>query len=151
MLALLLVASLGMKLHIGAPTKFSQQFPDNDDIIGMLEKNRFKVSLSAPDRDPYWISGTRAGCRLQIASVSPQGWHRAAVDWKAAGAPVLYAAGNALHASQPILRPLLRHYWRRMKRYIGIPATALRIRAVIMAGNCPEDLVPKADLAALSN
>jgi hypothetical protein len=150
-LALLLITSLGVKLVIDAPTKFSQQYPDSDDIVGMLVKNGFKVSLPTPDSDPYWILGKRDGCRLQIANVSPQGWHRAAVEWKAAGAPVLYAAGDALHVGQPILVPLLRHYLRRMERYVGIPAPGLRVRAVIMTGKCPEELVPKAELAALSN
>ncbi|WP_315924425.1 hypothetical protein [Mesorhizobium sp. SP-1A] len=150
-LALLLVLSMGVKLRLGAPSNFSEQYPGSDDIIEMLSKNGFEVSRPAPNSDPYWITGKRAACLLQIANVSPQGWHRAAVEWKAAGASVLYSSGKALYPAQPILMPLLRHYLRRAERYMGIRAPALRVRAIISTGTCPADLIAAADLAALSD
>ena len=150
-LALLLAASMGLKLALGTPTSFAAQDPGSDDILAMLARNRFEATLPPPGSDPQWITGTRAGCRLSIANVSPQGWHRAAVEWKAEGARVLYSSGAALHHRQPILEPLLRHYLRRGERYLGMAAPALRVRAIILSGDCPTDLIPPADLAALSD
>ncbi|MGP2493445.1 hypothetical protein ACTDI4_17675 [Mesorhizobium sp. PUT5] len=149
-LALLLLASMGLKLLLGTPTNFAGQDPSDDDILAMLSRNRFEVSLPTPNTDPQWITGTRAGCRVLIASVSPQGWHRAAVERRAAGAQLFYSSGAALHRSQPILGPLLTHYLRRAERYAGIAAPAVRVRAVILSGDCPADVIAPADLAALS-
>jgi hypothetical protein len=46
---------------------------------------------------------------------------------------------------------LLRHYLRRAERYMGIPAEALKVRAVISSKDCPKDFIAPADLAALSD
>ena len=148
---MLLAVSLGVKLSLGTPANFSRQYPGIDDIVAMLANNDFKVSIASGTVDPQWVSGKRESCLLRIANVSPQGWHRAAVEWTAAGLPVVYSAGAALHQSQPILVPLLRHYLRRAERYMGIPAEALKVRAIIMSGDCPANLISRADLAALSD
>ena len=148
---MLLAVSLGVKLSLGTPANFSRQYPGIDDIVAMLNRNDFKVSVASGAVDPQWVSGKRESCLLRIANVSPQGWHRAAVEWTAAGLPVLYATGGALHRNQPILVPLLRHYLRRAERYVGIPAEALKVRAIILSGDCPADLISRANLAALSD
>jgi hypothetical protein len=149
--ALLLAVSLGLKVELGAASGIGQQYPDSADIGAMLEKHAFAVQPPRPDTDPQWVTGTRDGCTLQIANVSPQGWHRAAVEWKAAGKPILYAAGAELHDRQPIAGPLVRHYLRRLERYAGLEAPPLKVRAIIRSGDCPDSLIAPSELAALSD
>jgi hypothetical protein len=149
--ALLLAVSLGLKAQLGSATSFTAQYPDSADIETLLAKHEFTVTLPDPNTDPQWVTGDRGTCRLQIANVSPQGWHRAAVEWKAGDNPILYAAGVALHDRQPIVKPLVRHYLRRFERYAGIDAPPLKVRAIIRSGDCPDSLIEPAELAALSD
>jgi hypothetical protein len=149
--ALLLAVSLGLKVQLGSATSFTAQYPDSADIEALLSKHEFAVTLPAADTDPQWVTGESGNCRLQIANVSPQGWHRSAVAWKAAGDHVLYAAGAALHEEQPIVRPLLRFYLRRFERYAGMEPPPLKVRAIIRSRDCPDSLISPAELAALSN
>ncbi len=149
--AALLAVSLGLKVQLGSASSFQEQYPDGSDIEALLASHAFEVTPPEPQTDPQWYTARRGGCTLLVANVSPQGWHRAAVEWKAAGAPVVYAAGAALHERQPIAGPLARHYLRRMERYAGIDAPPLRVRAIIRSGNCPDRLIAPAELAALSD
>lgn len=147
---LLLAASLGIKVHLGAATRFADQYPGYADIIAMLAKNQFAVSGPDAGTDPAWLTGIRDGCRVDVANVSPQGWHRAAVEWKAGGATIRYSAAGIVREHQPILGPMLRHYLSRMQRYLGFDAPAPRIRAIIIGRDCPSDRTLLNDLAALS-
>ncbi|KQZ87079.1 hypothetical protein ASD64_06415 [Mesorhizobium sp. Root157] len=149
--ALLLAVSLGLKVQLGSATSFGAQYPDGEDIEALMAKHAFVVTPPEPDTDPQWFTGVQGGCVIKIANVSPQGWHRAAVEWKAGDDPILYAAGAALHDRQPIAGPLLRYYLRRFERYAGIDAPPLKVRAIIRSGECPDSLIAPAELAALSD
>lgn len=149
-LGLLLAASLAIKVYGRAADDGAANDPGDQDIVALLQKHGFKTEMAAANTDPPWVRGMRDGCRIDIASVSPQGWHRAIVEWYAAGKELQYSAQGRLHADQPILRPMMTHYLARLQRYAGIGASEVRIRAVVIAPGCPVDAVPPSELAALS-
>lgn len=149
--ALLLALSLGLKAELGSATSFTTQYPEAEDIADLMAKHDFAVTFPEPNTDPQWFTGVREGCTFRIANVSPQGWHRAAVEWKAGADPILYSAGTALHDEQPIAAPLMRHYIRRFERYAGMNSPPLKVRAIIRTGDCPDSFIAPSELAGLSD
>lgn len=146
----LLAVSITFKVSGGIAGSVDEMYPDDGAISALLVKEGFQTHHAIPNTDPAWIYGIRGNCRVQIASVSPQGWHRSVVEWQAAGQTLLYSAGGTLHHRQPILEPLTIHYLNRLKRYLGLDAPAVPVRAIIMAPECPADAISRDELAALS-
>jgi hypothetical protein len=147
---LLLVVSLAVKVQAGLSRGNPAIAWDGDDIVALLGRNGFAISHAAPNTDPAWVYGVKAGCKVQIADVSLQGWHRSALELQAAGRPLLYSVGGALHEQQPILRPMMIHYFRRLERYVGINAAPPRARAIIIDRGCPAAAISRVELEALS-
>jgi len=147
---LLLVISIAIKVYAGVGTSAGLVDPDDEDIAALLSESGFTTRKAAPNTDPVWIYGVKDHCRLQIASVSPQGWHRSTVEWEAAGRIVLYSASGRLYRHQPTLRPLVVHYFRRLQRYVGFDAPPVRVRAVVIGRECTTDALVSLDLEALS-
>lgn len=146
----LLAVSIMFKVSGGVAGSVDAMYPDDRAITALLVKEGFRTHNAAPNTDPLWIFGVRGNCRVQIASVSPQGWHRSVVEWQAAGQTLLYSSSGALHHRQPILGPLMVHYLNRLKRYMGFDAPAVPVRAIIIAPECPADAISPDELAALS-
>ena len=146
---ILLVASMAIKIlgNVGAA---SATYSDDEDIVSLLREEGFEVRKADANTDPVWTYGVRKGCRLQIANVSPQGWHRSILQWEAAGQTLVYSASGRLYEEQPILRPMMIHYLHRLERYMGIDAPPVRIRAIVLAPECPSDAIASTKLAALS-
>lgn len=149
-LGLLLAASLAIKVYGRAAPSGGMDDVGDQDIVTLLQRHGFKAEKAAADTDPVWVHGVRDGCQIDIADVSPQGWHRAIVDWYAAGKELRYSALGELHDEQPILKPMMTHYLARLQRYAGIGAPDVKVRAIVVAPGCPADVVPPAELAALS-
>lgn len=148
---LLLVASLGAKVHGKVGGGLAATDPDDGDILALFARHGFATRLAERNTDPVWVTGTLGDCSIDIASISPRGWHRAVVDWRAQGQTLQYAADGELLDRQPILMPVATHYINRLKRYVGMEAPAVKVRAVITAPACPAGIIPAAELAALSD
>src|SRR5262245_66213767 len=82
---LLLTVSLVVKVLAGLGRGGPAIAPDDDDIVALLGRNGFAISHAAPNTDPAWVYGVKAGCKMQIADVSLQGWHRSALEFQATG------------------------------------------------------------------
>lgn len=149
-LALVCVVSLGLKVSSSGRAGDSAMYPDQNDIVALLERNHFSIQLAVANSDPQWVTGTREGCRVQIANVSPQGWHRDIVEWASSDRKLIYSGGGELGASQPLLGPMIHHYLNRLKRYLGVDAPAVRVRAIVLDRRCQPDVIPERELAALS-
>jgi len=150
-LALVGIVSLGLKVQADGRANDNLMYPGQEDIVALLERNNFAVQLAPPNTDPQWVTGVRDTCRVQIANVSPQGWHRNIVKWASRDKTLVYSAGGELAAQQPLVGPMAHHYLNRLKRYAGLDAPAVRVRAVLMDQGCATDTIPSAELAALSD
>lgn len=147
---LLLAFSIAIKVQSAVRGVSSTRPSDGDDIVALLGRNGFAVELADSNTDPPWVYGKKDRCRLQIAAISPQGWHRAALEWQARGRVLLYSVGGELHGKQPILEPMAVDYLRRLQRYVGISEPPVRARAIIIDKTCPVDPIPPRELEALS-
>lgn len=150
-LAIVCMVSLGLKVNADGRANDSLMYPGQDDIVALFEHNNFAVQFAPPNTDPVWVTGTRGACRIQIANVSPQGWHRNIVDWASKDRTLIYAAGGTLQPKQPLLGPMTHHYLNRLKRYAGIGAPAVRVRAILLESGCEPNPIPAAELSALSD
>jgi hypothetical protein len=150
-LALVCVVSLGLKVNADGRANDSLMYPSTDDIVDMFERNRFSVQFAPPNTDPQWITGLRGDCRVQIANVSPQGWHRNIVEWATGNRLLVYSAQGGLAPQQPLLGPMAHHYLNRLKRYAGFGAPAVRVRAILFDGGCQPNEISAEELAALSD
>ena len=147
---LLLVLSIVIKVYSSAAGSMSATYSGDEDIVALLRKNGFTTHRAEPNTDPIWTYGVGDRCRLQVANVSPQGWHRATVAWQAAGQVLLYSVEGKLYDQQPILKPMTIHYLRRLERYLGIDAPPVRVRAIIIGPECPAETIASMKLEVLS-
>jgi len=150
-LALVGIVSLGLKVQADGRANDELMYPGQEDIVALLEHNNFAVQTAAPNTDPKWVTGTRNACRIQIANVSPQGWHRNIVQWASKDKKLVYSAGGELADQQPLLGPMMHHYLNRLKRYAGLNSPAVRVRAVLIDQGCDANPISEAELAALSD
>lgn len=148
--ALLLGVSLGAKVHGNLGGGLAATDPDDADILALFSRHDFSITRAEPNTDPVWITGRQGDCTIDIASVSPRGWHRTVVDWRASGGMLRFAAEGGLFDRQPVLRPTMVHYFNRLKRYAGMDAPAVKVRAIVVAPECPAEVIPMAELAGLS-
>ena len=125
-------------------------YRSDDDIIALMTRHQLKIERAAPNADPGWIYGSRDRCRIKIANVSVQGWHRDVVEWQAVGKTLIFSANGGLYDRQPILKPLVTFYARRLERQLGIAKPPVAVRAIIIPPECPSDLIDPAELSALS-
>ena len=147
----LLVLSVTLKvLGGGIGQSVTTADPANEDIAALLSNNGFSFSVAAPNTDPQWFYGTKGTCQLQIADVSAQGWHRSALEWQAKGRVLLYSVEGKLYEHQPILVPMVHHYFGRALRYVGIRIRPVTARAIIIGPQCPALPIATVDLERLS-
>lgn len=118
------------------------------EIDDVLAARSFQVSRYVPDNDLTWISGINDDCRLMVAAVAPQGWHRALVAQMAQQKQVFYVFDGQVYSEQPIVRTRAYHYWRKLARYFGLTPRERPVLAVLSTPSCQD--VPLAQLAAFS-
>lgn len=138
-LAVLLAVSLSIKFKAGAGGG-PMPAADDADIGAIMSRRGFAVTPPAPATDPRWYEAGREDCRIGIARISPQGWHRSAVEWKAqtTGGTAFYLTEQGFSDRQAVLRSTLAHYWRRFQRYLGMAAPPPRVLAVVLSPDCPD-------------
>jgi hypothetical protein len=149
-LGLLLATSIAIKVYTGTSASLTGADAGDEDIVALLQRSGFATRIAAPNTDPMWIYGVKSQCKLQIASVSPQGWHSSTVEWEAVGRLLLYSATGRVYRQLPTLKLTTLYYLRRLERYLGMEVSPLRVRAIVIGPACPTDAIAASDLAALS-
>ena len=119
-------------------------------LIALLENRGFAAEVVDPKADPAWVLGRRGSCTVRIAGVSPQGWHRTAIAEQATGRWLRFAFGGQLYRDQPVLQTKVEDYRRRFLRYLGLPAPAPAVRAVVLGPACPQGTIGPEEADLLS-
>lgn len=145
---LILVMSLFLKLpgYMDRATA-----PDNLPLINIaafLERRGFHVSEDRSDSEPIWLSGAVGACRVLIARVSPEGWHRSLVTRVAAGSQLFYTFGGEVYPGHPIMWTRAYHYWGKLNGYLGLNVSVPPVLAVVASPAC--ETTPLRELARLS-
>lgn len=148
LLVLLLTASLSVKV-LGSVT--SGDDPPSDvpqSIHGYLEQHGFALSQQ-PSMDGPALIAISGLCRIEIANVSPHGWHKSAMEQEAGQRTLVYFYGGAVYDQQPVMLTKLGYYWHKLMHYF-VTSTAPSVRAAIIAPECPKDAANLDTLAQLS-
>jgi hypothetical protein len=149
-LAFCLVLGLSVALKLPGLLRVTEGSANaiSPEIEMLLRQHSFQVSQYAPDNDLTWMSGIEGDCRIMIAAVAPQGWHRALVAQVATGKQLFYLFDGSVYTEQPIFRTRSYHYWRKLNHYIGLSPQNLPVLAIVIAPSCQK--VPLSQLAAIS-
>ncbi|MBS3649409.1 hypothetical protein KEU06_12400 [Pseudaminobacter sp. 19-2017] len=152
--SLALAALLGLSLagkSVGLTQSGLADPNSESDIVAFLEERGFAVL--PPDREtaPVWIVGVLGACRIRVADVAPEGWARAIIAEQTAGERLAYVFAGRFLAEQPVISTRMENYHRRLIRYLGFEAPALRLRAVAVSPACPPDIMRSQDAERLSS
>ena len=148
--ALVLGASLTAKALILEHSHAATSEDPTEELVAFLEQRGFETMVPNRAAEPVWVVGRREGCRVSIANVSPQGWHRTAVAEQAAGQRLRFAFDGELHRDQPVERTKVEDYRRRLVRYLGFSVPEPAVRAVVLGPHCPEETVGPREAELLS-
>lgn len=142
LLAAVLVLSLSLKVTGAAKRDDSSESRMRAETLAFIERSGFRVSKITQDLDLVLIAaGNGRGCKLTVAIVSLQGWHRHLMHQIVLPDERLaFVFGGALYPDQPIWRTRMQHYWNQVHRYAGLPLPLRPVLAVIAGPAC--DLGP---------
>jgi hypothetical protein len=95
------------------------------------------------------LVATNGPCRVEIANVSPHGWHRSAMAQHASGRQLAYLYDGSIYADQPVALTKFDFYWHKFIRYFMASSTPA-VRAVITASECSSETVSLDTMAQLA-
>jgi hypothetical protein len=112
-------------------------------VLAFLERHGFQVSEDSSTGELTWLSGTMGACRVLIARVAPDGWHRSLVMQIAAGNQLFYTFGGEVYSEQPVMWTRTYHYWGKLNGYVGLSVPIRPTLAVVASPNCETEPLHK--------
>ena len=148
LLVLLLALSLALKLPGSMSEKEATSKDVTDQLAMFLEENGFRVGSRASDEDMFLVSATEGDCRLFVAVLSPQGWHRHLIRrLTPVGSQLTFYFGGESYGDQPVLLTRTHEYWSRLLRSIGGSPPPSPVLGIIGLPACELDAIPWKELA----
>jgi len=143
LLGFLLLASLAIKV----PGSLSENEPAGDDIPGrvteFLRSHGFVSEPHVADVDMFSMSARAGECRLLVAILSPQGWHRDIVKKLApAGSEVFFFYAGKVYEDQPVMLTRFDDYRTRFLRYAGSASVQQPVLGIAETPACRDDHIP---------
>jgi hypothetical protein len=137
-LVVLLAASVGAKLmHGGAASYLDPPGGEKRAIAWSLREHGFLLSEGADDPDSPFVPAIREECRVLVAAVAPQGWHRDILRRLAGPTDqVAFLVDGRLYDDQPVWQTIRRHYWNRLNRFVGRDAGSGLPRGILASQGC---------------
>lgn len=135
----LLALSIGTKLVLGAAEYRGdgEQGVARRTVLAFLHRQGFRTGEPEEDTQLWGVPAVRTECRLRVAIVSPQGWHREVIHRTAPpGSHVFFVVDGTIYQDQPEWRTRVRYYWQRMNGLIGRQLPPALILGVIASPGC---------------
>jgi hypothetical protein len=131
-----LAVSLGIKVApVGAAIR--DQVSWDVQTAAAFEKRGFSIKGIVPDRDPPMLSVHKPGCDMQIAEVSPLGWHRDLLaNIVRPDEHLLFVYQGAVFETQPVWRTSTGYHWNRLRSYVGCSDEDGFVLGIIASENC---------------
>lgn len=134
-LVVLLFLSLGVKAWTsGHAAETASDVPDTSALLRTLSADGFALSQAEGFESPLRVA-SRGECRVGVTTVSPLGWHQAAMAARAGGQNLAYVYGGHLYAEQPVLLTKLGYYWHKLTGYLLATAQP-PVYAVLTSPGC---------------
>ena len=142
--ALILFLSITWKIAI--PPENPNELKEN--LVKFIERNHFNVV--ATDQVAFstlTIKATTAECRLQIATLSPDGSNRDLVRHLAMGTDRSFVVfRGAVYTQQPVFWTVLNYFWSRFLRELGLIRHITPVIAVATNSSCDAERLPWGEL-----
>lgn len=113
-----------------------------------LEQRGFTLSWQVTVNGSALVA-TNDGCSIEIANVSPHGWHRSAMAQHASGRQLIYLYDGSVYDDQPVALTKFGYYWHKLIRYF-MASSAPVVRAVITTPECSNETASLDTLALLA-
>jgi hypothetical protein len=136
---LCLFAGLAVSLGIKVATVWGGKDQASWDVetAAAFEKRGFRIGGIVPDRDPLMLSVHKPGCDMQVAEVSPLGWHRDLLaNIVGPDEHLLFVFEGAAFETQPVWRTSTLYHWNRLKSYFGSPDGYGSVLGIIATESC---------------
>jgi hypothetical protein len=140
--------SLALKVF-GNTAQVQTATEDMPAIIGQyMEQHGFTLTQQRTVSGSALVA-TSGPCRIEIADVSPHGWHRSAMAQHASGRQLAYLYDGSVYADQPVALSKFGFYWHKLIRYF-MPSSTPAVLAVITSPECSSEAANLDRLALLA-
>ncbi|EHK54107.1 hypothetical protein [Allomesorhizobium alhagi] len=130
-----LAVSVGIKVAPGGASGI--QVAWDVQTAAAFENRGFSIDGIVPDRDPPMLSVHKSGCDMQIAEVSPLGWHRDLLaNIVRPDEHLLFVYQGAVFETQPVWRTSTGYHWNRLRSYFGYSDENGIVLGIIASHNC---------------
>jgi hypothetical protein len=137
LLGFLLLASLAIKIpgSMSGKEVAVDNFPRR--VTEFLRRSGFTTEPHVSDVDMFSIAAHSGECRILVAVLSPQGWHRDIIKKLAPdGSEVFFFYDGKVYDDQPVTRTRFDDYWTRFLRYAGTDSQQPPILGIAQSPEC---------------
>jgi hypothetical protein len=133
---------LSITWKIAIPPENSNELEEN--LVKFIERNHFNiVAIEQVAFSTLTIKATTAECRLQIATLSPDGSNRDLIRHFAMGTDRSFVVfRGAVYTQQPIFWTVLSYFWSRLLRELGLIRHIPPVIAVATNSSCDAERLP---------
>lgn len=135
LIILLLVLSLSLKV-----LQSHDESAAGDVVEGVstfLARNGFAIERRASDEDLFLVSATASECRLLVAILSPEGWHRDVIrKLTPSDSQLIFVYNGMIYADQPVMLTRLNVYWARLVRAVGGHPPSYPVLGIVGSPEC---------------
>jgi hypothetical protein len=120
----------------------------SDRLVVFLEDHEFNVGSTTSDEDMFLISATKGECRVFVALLSPQGWHRHLIRrLTPSGSRLTFYYEGKSYEDQPVRLTRTHDYWSRLLHSLGGSPSPNPVLGIIGLPACELDAIPWKELA----
>lgn len=146
-LIVLLVFSLGLKARSIDRVEQPIEQPSAPALFSALSADGFTLTEAAGLEGPAWVAA-RGGCHIEVATISPLGWHQSAMSVRAGAQALAYVYAGQIYQEQPVLLSKLGYYWHKLTNYF-YPSMQPPVFGVVTSDACAGQSVDITSIARL--
>ena len=155
--AVLLILTLSLKLpaHIHIAAELNNKSWIGSEIAAFLERHGFQVSEGSEKSYLSVMAAMQGDCRLLVAVVSPEGWHRDLIGQLASpNDQLFFVFRGTTYPDQPRWLTQADHYWSyyildRLHRFNGRMRSVRPVLGVSASPGCDIKHIPWSEVAEL--
>lgn len=106
-------------------------------VSTFLARNGFETERRASDEGLFLLSATASECRLLVAVLSPEGWHRDVIrKLTPSDSQLIFVYNGMIYADQPVMLTRLNVYWARLVRAVGGHPPSYPVLGIVGSPKC---------------
>ena len=106
-------------------------------VSTFLLRKGFQTEKRTSDEDLFLVSATGGGCRLLVAVLAPEGWHRDVIRKLAPqDSQLIFVYNGTVYADQPVMLTRFNQYWSRLVRSVGGHSSSYPVFGIAGSPEC---------------